>query len=487
MARSPSPASPLYPKIRFAFTDHPITIWAGALLLRLYFELIGLRAILQSRLAPLAKRSNNQIPVTDVLLAWFYGLALGAERFAHFTRYRRDPLLPQLLGLARFPSPDTLRRFFLSFTYAQLTAISEALMRESLARLPRLVLGHTLDLDSTVFCRYGSQEGSQIGYNPQKRGRPSHHPLLAFLSETRRLLWGTLRPGKAGPANGCIELLQQALTILPAGHQVALVRADSGFFVTRFLTFLEQRTLPYIIMARLTPVLRRLVVHRLPESAWRRVRPGIDVAETMVALPCWKGQERRVVCLRQELQERPQAAGRRLIECPGYTYQLLVTSVPYAAELVCRMYAGRADSENRIKELKEDLSLDTFCLQSFEATDAAFRLGCVAYNLLAGFRETVLPRCWFERRLRAVRDCVFLVGADLIPQGRRLRVRLAVPQEERPEFLTRLRTLSEGLPIAAQLEWTLTDEERPPEAPHPPPAAADSPGSLVPSIAQPPP
>jgi len=176
MARSPSPASPLYPKIRFAFTDHPITIWAGALLLRLYFELIGLRAILQSRLAPLAKRSNNQIPVTDVLLAWFYGLALGAERFAHFTRYRRDPLLPQLLGLARFPSPDTLRRFFLSLTYAQLTAISEALMRESLARLPRLLLGHTLDLDSTVFCRYGSQEGSQIGYNPQKRGRPLSSP-----------------------------------------------------------------------------------------------------------------------------------------------------------------------------------------------------------------------------------------------------------------------------------------------------------------------
>ena len=25
------PASPIYPKIRFAFTDHPITVWAGAI------------------------------------------------------------------------------------------------------------------------------------------------------------------------------------------------------------------------------------------------------------------------------------------------------------------------------------------------------------------------------------------------------------------------------------------------------------------------
>jgi hypothetical protein len=128
------------------------------------------------------------------------------------------------------------------------------------------------------------------------------------------------------------------------------------------------------------------------------------------------------------------------------------------------MYTGRADRENRIKELKHDMSLDTFCLQSFDATDAAFRTGCVLYNLLMGFRETVLPSCWFERRLRAVRDWVFLVGADLIPQARIVRVRFAVPREERQEFLQRLHTLAEGLPIAAQFEWDLmdTDHEGPP-------------------------
>lgn len=81
-----------------------------------------------------------------------------------------------------------------------------------------------------------------------------------------------------------------------------------------------------------------------------------------------------------------------------------------------------------------------------------------------GFRETVLPSCWFERRLRAVRDLVFLVGADLIPEARRLRVRFAVPVEERPEFLQRLRTLFHGLPIAAQLDWDLSDADDGPHA-----------------------
>jgi hypothetical protein len=98
------------------------------------------------------------------------------------------------------------------------------------------------------------------------------------------------------------------------------------------------------------------------------------------------------------------------------------------------------------------------------------------YKLLIGFRETVFPSCWFERRLRVVRDLVFLVGADLIPDGRRLRVRFAVPHEERTEFLQRLRTLSEGLPIAAQLEWDLSDTADADQAP------AHTPNAPVPTL-----
>lgn len=264
--------------------------------------------------------------------------------------------------------------------------------------------------------------------------------------------------------------------MLPSGHRIGLVRADAGFCVTAFLTALEARDLPYIIVARLTSPLRKLVLHRIPEADWRPVARGIAVADWEVSLPAWRRQARRFVCLRQTLADRPDASERRLIECPDYTYRVFVTSVPVTAELVTRMYAGRADSEHRIKELNEDLSLDTFCLQSFDAPDAAFRTGCVLYNLLMGFRETVLPSGWFERRLRAVRARVFLVGADQIPKARRLRVRFAVPPEERAEFLHRLRTLSEGLPIAAQLDWDLT---KPDDANH---ASAHAPHTPVPAV-----
>jgi hypothetical protein len=41
MKRRVGESSPLYRRIVFAFTDHPITVWAGVILLRLYFEWMG--------------------------------------------------------------------------------------------------------------------------------------------------------------------------------------------------------------------------------------------------------------------------------------------------------------------------------------------------------------------------------------------------------------------------------------------------------------
>ena len=264
------------------------------------------------------------------MLSWFYGLALGAERFEHFTRYRRDRLLGELLGIERFGSPDTLRRLFLRFGYREVTEVSERLMRFSLARMRPILMGHTLDLDSTILCRYGEQEGSLKGYNPKKPGRPSHHPLVAFLAERRRLLWATLRSGNSGSANGCVEFLKQALTVFPDGQRIGLVRADSGFFEKRLLEYLESQDLPYIIVARLTAVVRKAggssaAIHCVagsgPGDRGGRFRSQSTELENHEASLCLSAPGDF---------ERPQASGRRLIDCPGYTYRVMVTSVPYA-------------------------------------------------------------------------------------------------------------------------------------------------------------
>ena len=48
---------------------HPITAWAGVMLLRLYFEWIKLREELSESLVGFAKHSNNQIRSVEVILS----------------------------------------------------------------------------------------------------------------------------------------------------------------------------------------------------------------------------------------------------------------------------------------------------------------------------------------------------------------------------------------------------------------------------------
>src|SRR6266566_3368473 len=179
----------------------------------------------------------------------------GARRFAHASLLRGDRALHALLGMDRFPTDDTIRNLFRQFGMGQVQRLFEPLAEWQMQRLPRRPEGYTLDLDSTVFERYGKQEGSLKGHNPRKHGRPSHHPLLAVLSEAHFLLHGWLRSGNCGTSRGVEEFLKEALALWGQREKIRLLRADSGFFDDKLLSFLEQRLLPYIVVARLTRLL----------------------------------------------------------------------------------------------------------------------------------------------------------------------------------------------------------------------------------------
>ena len=73
--------------------------------------------------------------------------------------------------------------------------------------------------------------------------------------------------------------------------------------------------------------------------------------------------------VRETIRERPEARGRKLLEVPGYTFHVLVTTLGHDPVQTWRFYNSRAESENRIKELKQDFGADGFCLHSFDGTD----------------------------------------------------------------------------------------------------------------------
>jgi arylsulfatase A-like enzyme len=70
-------------------------------------------------------------------------------------------------------------------------AVSE---RDMYSALPPAFIA---DWDSTVNTHYGHQEEVEVGYNPHKPGRGSHHPLLCVVAGTRLALHMEWRPGNA--------------------------------------------------------------------------------------------------------------------------------------------------------------------------------------------------------------------------------------------------------------------------------------------------
>jgi DNA-directed RNA polymerase subunit N (RpoN/RPB10) len=61
----------------------------------------------------------------------------------------------------------------------------------------------------------------------------------------------------------------------------------------------------------------------------------------------------------------------------------MVTNLPrsWSVRAVWRRYNGRAESENRIKELGSQFGIKGFCCQKFAATQAVCQLAIWAYNL----------------------------------------------------------------------------------------------------------
>ncbi|HWT83545.1 MAG TPA: IS1380 family transposase [Candidatus Methylomirabilis sp.] len=423
--------------IGITFTDKPVTAFGGLALFVAFAQRLGLSQMLAAAL-PFPVTSPNATPPHQILLAFFAGVLAGARRFAQLAVLRADEPIRQLFGLRRFPSTATFTRFFRRFSAKTVTETFAPLFAGCLARLPQRREGYTLDLDSSVFERYGTQEGALKGYNPKKRGRPSHHPLFAVVAEARCIAHLWLRSGNTGAARGASAFLAEVQALLPGHLTLRLVRADSGFFDEAFLLALEAARLPYIVAARFTNPLQA-AVYRL---TFRPFAPGLEVAELTYQALRWT-QARRLIVVREELRRRPAARGRELFYAPGYRFHAVVTTLAASPEAIWRTYNGRADTENRLKELKHGFGADGFCSQRFWATEAALRAICLLYNLIEAFQGALAAPV--RRTLSTLRVTVFACGAILGRDGRQAVLRLSRTTAWQQWFLAQLQRLLTGV------------------------------------------
>jgi hypothetical protein len=410
------------PSIRISFTDQRLTAHGGMIVWSHFLQQKAFRSELRQVLPHQPTSPNAYVP-DDVGLGYMGGILAGADKLSRVAWLQSDPALAEVLGIEAVVSQPTFSRFFGAFTQRTSTALSR-LHFWALAALPSLKEDYTLDLDSWALLHEdGHQEGVAPGYT--KRGnKPCHRPLIAALAEAKMIANYELRSGNAACVNGAAEFLRTTLAQLPKHLRVGLLRADGGFGHPSFLEAAEELGLGYIVVARLIQSIQTLCRHG--DEHWQKTDlEGFEGQEISAERP-----GRRLILIRQRIAERPQAGGKLLLETAGYRYQALWTNLPTSLSplRVWRRYNGRADIENRIKELGEQFGIKRLAVKNFWGTEAMHHLAIAAYNLCVLLQRKLgqLEKC----ELNTLRWRLFTRAAVWSKKGGKPTLKLAIRGEE---------------------------------------------------------
>lgn len=424
------------------YTTRPVSGWGGLLAFGRFMEKVGVRDFL-ARALPDGRTSNNQVPVVDLATQFLATVLTGGSRFEHAERIKNDEVIRRILKVGRFGSASVLTRYFGNFMQSQSEHLHVVLSALIFELLHLVTKSDVLDLDSTVFTRYGDQQGSSKGYNPHFRGERSHHPLLAMLAKSKVIVHAWLREGSASPHRGCQEFMKELLSRLPGGFRIEALRADSGFYSRGFMDLLEERQIPYAIVAKMSQGFSTWCKSR---SNWHRLDENTEVAEGMYQSP--KADKARRFIVIKHITRRQNK--NLLFEVIDYEFRAIATSMTGDPIDICRFYQKRGDCENRIKELKHDFHADSFCLQRFAGTETAFRLVCFLFNLIAIFKTAILRDS--RTTLATIRSKIFVIGAAIGSSARKSILRLGLQGPWRERFDRLLQAIENcSVSTAAQL------------------------------------
>lgn len=214
-----------------------------------------------------------------------------------------------------------------------------------------------------------------------------------------------------------------------------MLRLDSGFYSKEVLSYIEGKAIDYIVAVRFYMPIQKMISL---EQNWLPVDAGIEICDTRYQSPEWDAP-RRLIVVRQKIDKRQKSAGRMLTIFDGmpqyysYRYTAYVTNMKLPATEIWSLYRQRADSENRIKELKEDFGFSSYNLKEFWATEVALTVAIFAYNLMAVFRLFVL-RSDTQHKLSTLRYKMFSIGAFFQKTNGTYDLNIALAKQRRKWF-----------------------------------------------------
>jgi len=407
-------------ELKIQYSDKKVTPFGGMKLLKDFMDTTNIIEDLRSVNLPYPQ-SNAGIDPIDIIQGFWLSIFTGASRYIHADWLRYDTVLQEIFQIKRLPSQATYSRFFHKFSWERNEEVFALLQQKFLSQIDVGAL--TIDLDSSVITRYGNQEGAAKGYNPKKMGRNSHHPLMAFIDQTKMVANAWMRAGNTSDLNNYDAFLTETFDIALKDKEIGLVRADSGFYSNNFLKWFEKRDLNYIVAVKFYQNIKYQIGSI---QKWVEITKGLDVCNLYFKPD--NGEKRRYIIVRKKIENFPNSGGKLLFDEPTYRYSAYVTNLTLPVDQIYNIYNTRADCENRIKELKYDFGADNFCLKEFYATEASFRFIMMAYNIMALFKHQVLNS---TMQLKTLRAYCFAIGSWITNHSNEQVLNIALPQKRR--------------------------------------------------------
>lgn len=322
--------------------------------------------------------------------------AAGEQRVFGLEALAADPLFEHLAG-GTVPSIDTVYRDLCRFDETSLHSLHSLVARHGHAGIKSLKSIH-LDIDTTVEPLFGRQEGALPGPNPQYHGRPSFHPILAVIAETRLCCGAKLRPGDHSLGNEDAQTIggyvREVVSQLRRKATLT-VRMDAGADCSQILREIDAAGAFFNVKLKLSPDLVGAIVFA---EDWRTVEVDADgnplrqVAEISFQRQGWANAERSFRVVATRYLDRDTGKQVQLWPDLEYAVQAFVTNNTLNdAEDIVADYDGRAEIEPAIAELKNGLGIGKVPSKDFNANHAAFLLKLLTHNLVRRFAGAVVP------------------------------------------------------------------------------------------------
>jgi hypothetical protein len=406
-----------------AFDSELRTSDGGATLLAAIDRRTGLTEALAETLEDPRDERRVSHSFVSILRQRVFSIALGYPDGNDSARVRQDPAMKLVCGRGPSSGEDlasqpTLSRFEHGLGGRDVVEMGRRLERFVIDRLkrrhPRARL-ITIDLDPSVDPTHGQQP---LSFFNGHYDTWCYLPMFGFLSvddsPEQHLFHARLRPGLSKESRGTIPLLRRTVEYLRKRFRKAKIRVrlDAGFAYPQVFAVLDELKVQYLVAMGENKRLARLSERHMEAVRSLADRFGCTMTlhgECSYRTRSWS-RDRRVIFKAEVVY----ASGKS----PRNNARYVVTNLRHKPERAWELYCKRGDSENRIKELKNDLEIDRTSCTSFLANQVRVLLTAAAYVLFQELRAATRQRF----QVATLRLRLLKIGATIVETTRRVVV-----------------------------------------------------------------